>query len=279
MPASPLVSVPDLAAMLASDDRPVLLDVRWALSGPPGVVEFRAGHLPGARFVDLDRELAGPAGRGGRHPLPEAAVFQDAMRRCGVQPGTEVVAYDGGDASIAARLWWLLHYYGHDRVRVLDGGFAAWRAGGHAVENGDPEPVPAGTFVARPGGLLVLDADGAARLARDGVLLDARAAERYRGEVEPVDPVAGHIPGAHSAPTGGNVGPDGRFLDSDRLRERFIGLGVAEGVDVGAYCGSGVTAAHEVLALWLAGFRAALYVGSWSEWVAEGRPVATVGET
>ena len=279
MPTSPLVSVPDLATMLASDVAPVLLDVRWSLLGPPGAAEFQAGHLPGARFVDLDRELAGPPGRGGRHPLPETAVFQDAMRRCGLRPDSEVVVYDAGDASVGARLWWLLHYYGHDRVRVLDGGFAAWRAAGHTVETGDPGPVPAGTFVARPGSVPVLDADGAARVARDGVLLDARAAERYRGEVEPVDPVAGHIPGARSAPTSSNIGPDGRFLDGDRLRDRFEALGVAGGAEVGAYCGSGVTAAHEVLALRLAGFRAALYVGSWSEWVAADRPVATGGET
>jgi thiosulfate/3-mercaptopyruvate sulfurtransferase len=252
-----------------------VLDVRWRLTGPPGVEDYRRGHLPGAVFVDLDRDLAGPPGPAGRHPLPAAADFEAAMRAAGVSAGRPVVVYDEADSTAAARAWWTLRYFGHPQVRVLDGGYRAWVAAGHPVTVDEPAPAP-GDFTARPGGLPVLDAEGAAALAESGVLLDARAPERYRGEVEPIDPVAGHIPGAVSAPTAGNVGPDGRLLSARRLRERFAGLGAADAAEVGAYCGSGVTAAHEVLALDLAGIPAALYVGSWSNWVADpANPVAT----
>jgi thiosulfate/3-mercaptopyruvate sulfurtransferase len=315
--ASPLVDVGSLARELAGAAPPVLLDVRWRLGGPPGIDGYRAGHLPGAVFADLDTDLAAPPGAGGRHPLPATAGFEAAMRRLGVRAGHPVVAYDDGDSTIAARLWWTLRYFGHAQVRVLDGGLRAWTEAGHPVERGDPgifgtetssqrrpntEDLGRDSFTADPGHLPVLDAAGAAALARSGVLLDARAGERYRGETEPVDPVAGHIPGALSAPTAANVGPDGRFLAPAQLKERFARLGVpgaagaaggasgaggAEGAGsaggasdagpaVGAYCGSGVTAAHEVLALALAGVPAALYVGSWSGWTADqARPVAT----
>ena len=283
--AGPLVDARSLAAELTGSAPPALLDVRWRMGGPPGVDGYRAGHLPGAVYVDLDTELAGPPGPGGRHPLPSADDFAAAMRRAGVRAGHPVVAYDEGDATIAARLWWTLRYFGHDLVRVLDGGLRAWTAAGLPVTTDEPAAVGAGDFVAVPGYLPVLDAAGAAALARSGVLLDARAGERYRGETEPIDPVAGHIPGAVSAPTAGNVGPDGRFLPPDELRRRFAALGVeadrasagpGPAAEVGAYCGSGVTAAHEVLALSLAGVPAALYVGSWSGWTADpARPVAT----
>ncbi len=186
-----------------------------------------------------------------------------------------VVVYDDADSTSAARVWWSLRYFGHDRVRVLDGGYRAWTEAGHRVSAAEPEVKP-GDFIANPGRLPVLDAEGAAELATAGVLLDARAAERYRGEQEPVDPVAGHIPGARNAPTSGNVGVDGRFLPPGLLRERFAKLGATDALDVGAYCGSGVTAAHEILALNLAGIPAALYVGSWSNWVTDpANPVAT----
>jgi thiosulfate/3-mercaptopyruvate sulfurtransferase len=282
-----------LAAVLAAGPAPVLLDVRWRLGGPPGLDRYREGHLPGARFVDLDRDLAGPprvreaggpgssgpGGPGGRHPLPDADAFEAAMRRAGVDDGRPVLVYDENDSVAAARAWWLLRYFGHQQVQVLDGGYQAWLAADEPIETG-PAPAPApGTFTARPGHLPLLDAAGAARVAREGVLLDARAAERYRGEVEPVDPVAGHIPDAVSAPTTENLGPGGRFLDPEALRARFAGLGVpaADGaVTTGVYCGSGVTAAHEVLALSLAGIPAALYVGSWSDWITDpARPVVT----
>ncbi|WP_113700419.1 sulfurtransferase [Nonomuraea lactucae] len=268
---SPLISPEDLAALAGV----TVLDVRWRLGGPPGVELYREGHLPGAVFCDVDADLAGPAGADGRHPLPSAAGFESAMRRLGVRDGRTVVVYDDAGSTVAARAWWTLRYFGHQDVRVLDGGFPAWTGAGLPTDKEFPEVEP-GDFTARPGGMPVLTAEEAATLAADGVLLDARAAERYRGEVEPVDPVAGHIPGAVSAPTTGNVGPDGRFLPSEELRERFAALGVREGVPAGAYCGSGVTAAHEVLAMGLAGLPAALYVGSWSHWVADqSRPVAT----
>jgi thiosulfate/3-mercaptopyruvate sulfurtransferase len=291
--ADSLTGVTALARALAGPRPPVLLDVRWRLTGPPGIESYRAGHLPGARFVDLDRELAGPPGPGGRHPLPAASQFQAAMRRAGVRDGWPVVVYDEADSTAAARAWWLLRYFGHDQVRVLDGGYRAWLAAGQPVETGPGPAVAPGAaaagaadgFTARPRGLPLLDAAAAAALARDSVLLDARAAERYRGEVEPVDPVAGHIPGARSAPTMANVTPQGNFMPPPVLLARFIQLGVpvpgpapdaAPGGPLpGVYCGSGVTAAHEVLAMDIAGIPAALYLGSWSDWITDpARPVA-----
>ena len=277
--AGPLTDVAAVARALAAPVPPVLLDVRWRLGGPPGIESYRAGHLPGAVFADLDADLAAEPGPAGRHPLPEPAAFQAAMRRAGVSDGRPVVVYDDADATVAARAWWLLRYFGHGDCRVLDGGFRAWRAAGGQVATGDRAAPAAGDFTARPGHMPVLDAAGAASLARRGALLDARARERYRGDTEPVDPVAGHIPGAISAPTTGNVAPDGRFLPAAGLRARFAALGVGAdgaGSPVAAYCGSGVTAAHEVLALEIAGIAASLYPGSWSNWIADpARPVAT----
>jgi thiosulfate/3-mercaptopyruvate sulfurtransferase len=284
-----LVSVQALADELGKDPGPVLLDVRWRLGGPPGIDSYRRGHLPGAVFTDLDRDLAGRPGPAGRHPLPDPAAFQAAMRAAGVSQGRPVVVYDDGDATTAARGWWTLRYFGHEDVRVLDGGYRAWAdaapktPGSLEISTAEPAPAP-GDFTAAPGHLPVLDAAGAQAAARTGLLLDARAGERYRGETEPADPVAGHIPGAVSAPTAGNVNPDGTFRDPAELAARFASLGAVPGVGtqsggpVGAYCGSGVTAAHEVLALTLAGIPAALYVGSWSNWIADpARPVATGG--
>jgi thiosulfate/3-mercaptopyruvate sulfurtransferase len=280
---SPLIGVEALAAEVAHDPPPVLLDVRWRLAGPPGIDSYRQGHLPGAVFADLDRDLAAPPGPAGRHPLPDPAVFQAAMRAAGVSRDRPVVVYDDGDAMSAARGWWTLRYFGHPDVRVLDGGYRAWTGAGLPVSTDEPVPAP-GDFTAEPGQMPVLDAAGAQATARAGLLLDARAAERYRGETEPVDPVAGHIPGAVSAPTAANVNPDGTFKDPAELGARFAALGVVPeegplpgaGKPVAVYCGSGVTAAHEVLALALAGIPAALYVGSWSNWIADpSRPVAS----
>ena len=268
---TPLITPAELAAVLGEV---TVLDVRWRLAGPPGAESYAEGHIPGAVFCDLDADLAAPPGAGGRHPLPETEAFQAAMRRLGVSGSRPVVVYDDADSTAAARAWWTLRYFGHEDVRVLDGGYRAWTAEGRETSTERTSPPP-GDFTARPGGMPALTAEEAGELARRGILLDARAAERYRGEVEPVDPVAGHIPGAVSAPTTENVGADGRFLPRERLRERFAALGVAPGTPVGAYCGSGVTAAHEVLALTLAGIPAALYVGSWSEWISSpDRPVA-----
>jgi thiosulfate/3-mercaptopyruvate sulfurtransferase len=271
-----LVSPAVLAEELAGDPAPALLDVRWRLGGPPGLDIYREGHLPGAVFVDLDRDLAAPPGPAGRHPLPDPAAFQEAMRAAGVSQDRPVVVYDDRDATAAARAWWLLRYHGHENVRVLDGGYRAWLAAGLPVSSADPAVKP-GDFTARPSRMPVLDAAGAESTARTGLLLDARAGERYRGERELVDPVAGHIPGAVSAPTADNVNPDGTFRSTAELAARFAALG-AQANSVGAYCGSGVTAAHEVLALALAGIPAALYVGSWSNWITDpARPVATGG--
>ncbi|WP_280700687.1 sulfurtransferase [Kitasatospora sp. GP82] len=271
---SPLISVAELAAALDSGHPPVLLDIRWQLGGPPGAREFAAGHLPGAHYVDLDRELASPPGAAGRHPLPDPEVFGAALRRAGVSADRPVVVYDAGPATSAARAWWLLHWSGHPDVRVLDGGLAAWRAAG-LPESTEQPAAEDGDFKPAPGQLPTLDARQAAELARTGLLLDARAGERYRGEAEPIDPRAGHIPGAVSAPTTENLAADGRFLPAATLAERFRTLGVGKG-EVGVYCGSGVTAAHELLALRVAGFGAALYPGSWSEWSGNpDNPVAT----
>lgn len=268
----PIISASELVSESAGARPPVLLDVRWTLGGPPGRPDYEAGHIPGAVYVDLDAELAGPPGSGGRHPLPEVAAFGAVMRRAGVSAGRPVVVYDGGLGWGAARAWWLLRWAGHPDVRVLDGGLAAW-TGDLSKETPVPEP---GDFTPEPGAMGLLDADQAASLARSGLLLDARAAERYRGDVEPIDRVGGHIPGAVSAPTTENVEADGRFHPAEFLASRFLGLGADDGVEIGVYCGSGVSGAHEVLALEVAGFSAALYAGSWSEWSSDpARPVAT----
>jgi thiosulfate/3-mercaptopyruvate sulfurtransferase len=275
---SPLVSVHRLATLLSADPPPVVLDVRWALGDGARRDLYLQGHIPGAQFIDLDADLAGPPGRGGRHPLPSPATFEAAMRRAGVSRKSLVAVYDAGPATAAARAWWLLRYFGHRATAVLNGGLASWVACGLELHAGARSDGPEGDFTAEPGAMPVLDADEAAALAEHGVLLDARASERFRGESEPVDPVAGHIPGARNRPTTDNVDGTGHFRRADALHADFRRLGVAEDAMAGAYCGSGVTAAHQVLALELAGYRAALYPGSWSEWITDaGRPVATGG--
>ncbi len=272
-----LVDCHDLASRLATGDPAVVLDVRWALGGPPGVGEYRAGHIPGAHFVDLGSELSAPPGRG-RHPLPGPDAFTAAMRRHGVGNRQAVVVYDAAGGMSAARARWLLRYYGHPDVSLLDGGLAAWRAAALPVQVGDDvDPAP-GDFEAVPGRMPLLDAAGALAMARTGVLVDARAAERFRGETEPVDPVAGHIPGAVNLPAQRTLNADGTFLPRENLRVRFAELGIAAGEPVGIYCGSGVVAAQGVLAMALAGIDAALYAGSWSEWITDPeRPVELGG--
>jgi thiosulfate/3-mercaptopyruvate sulfurtransferase len=301
----PLIDPEELAAALAPGAaparRPTVLDVRWDLQQGPRPDLYREAHVPGAAFVDLDTALAAPHGDGsrGRHPLPDPEVFAAAMRGAGVDGGRPVVVYDDAGTTIAARAWWLLRHHGHPDVRVLDGGLPAWTSAGHPVASGDEQPAPGDFTLTEAGGtdgggtdgadggnadigaMPTLDADGAAALAADpgGVLLDARRAERYRGEVEPVDPAAGHIPGARHRSTRDNLDENGRFCSPAQLAAAFAQRGAIPGVTVGAYCGSGVTAAHEVLALQLAGIEAALYPGSWSEWCADpARPVATGDE-
>jgi thiosulfate/3-mercaptopyruvate sulfurtransferase len=274
---SPLITGPEL---LAAGRGAVPLDVRWSLGAADPRGEHAAAHIPGSRYVDLETELSGPPDPSqGRHPLPDPDVFAATATGWGIGPATPVVAYDDNGGMSAARLWWLLRWIGHDDVRVLDGGLAAWReAGGEVVAGADPPAAPSPVpLVARPGSMRTVTADDIAA-GLPGVLVDARAAERYLGEVEPVDPVAGHIPGAVNVPTGGNLRADGTFLDAESLRARFAAVGVAAGTPVVTYCGSGVTAAHELLALEVAGLAAgaAMYPPSWSGWVSDpARPVVT----
>ncbi|MDQ4084749.1 MAG: sulfurtransferase, partial [Actinomycetota bacterium] len=265
---TPLIAVEHLRALIEARSPVAVLDVRWTLAGPERDA-YAEGHIPGAHFVSVDDDLAAPHGQRsvhGRHPLPDAADFQTVMRRCGVDAAHPVVVYDAQGGTSAARAWWLLRYFGHDDVRLLDGGYPAWVAEGEPVSTALP-PRGNGDFVARPGRMPLLDAAGAAALARDGLLVDARAAERYAGEREAVDPVAGHIPGAVNVPTTEHVGADGRMVAHDQLLARFEKVGYAGG-PVGAYCGSGVSAAHTVLALEVAGVHGAgLYADSWSGWI------------
>jgi thiosulfate/3-mercaptopyruvate sulfurtransferase len=274
-----------MLAELGGADTPVVLDVRYRLGGPPGRPDHDIAHLPGAVFVDLDADLAAPPGSAGRHPLPEPGRLQEVLRAAGVSAASRVVAHDDGNGLAAVRAWWLLRWAGlpAERVAVLDGGYAAWVAAGLPTTADPSRPEP-GDIVVRAGAMPVVDADGAAALGRAGVLIDARADVRYRGENEPIDPVAGHIPGAHNVPVTEFVDDKGRWLPPTVIAERFAGLGVSETAEAGAYCGSGVTAAALVLAAEYAGLRPpgrplALYAGSWSNWVADPtRPVAVGAE-
>lgn len=278
----PLITTNDLELRLRQASPPTVLDVRWRLQGPPGRQDYERGHLPGAVFVDLESELASASGRGGRHPLPDPGELELVLRRAGVERTRPVVVYDDGDGSVASRAWWLLRWVGHDQVTVLDGGYAAWVAEDKPISTWTPRP-ESSDFRVRPEQMPVVDADGAAGLAREGRLLDARAPERYRGENEPVDPRAGHIPGAINAPSAAHVTPSGHWRSPAELAERFAELGVDGSAPVGAYCGSGVTACSVVLALEHAGVNsperpAALYAGSWSDWVSESERPAARGE-
>ena len=273
-----LMDVPTLRDRMTSGARTVVLDVRWALGDRDGHKHYLEGHIPGAVFVDLETGLAAPGSHGlGRHPLPEAAAFEESAREWGINRDDTVVVYDDAGGQSAARLWWLLRDGGFDRVFLLDGGLSAWRQEGLELERGEELPC-LGNVQLEPGNMPVLLLDDVAGFVADGVLLDARVCERYRGENEPVDPKAGHIPGALSAPTAANLDTDGRFLPADRLAARFRSVGVQAGKPVAVYCGSGVSAAHEIAALAEAGIAAALFPGSWSQWSQLGRPAATGGE-
>ena len=270
-----LITVDELAEAIQSSNPPVLLDVRWELDGPPGHGEYLKGHIPGAVFVDLDSELSGPAvPSNGRHPLPSPVQLQTAARRWGINAGDAVVAYDGDGNLTAARAWWLLRWAGFTDVRLLDGALPAWIAAGHSLATDNVQPTP-GTVELSSGAVRTLDLEEIEDFTTRGLLLDAREPERFRGELEPVDPKAGHIPGARNAPTRANLDADGRFLPQDELRERFKGLRVDGSRPVGVYCGSGVSAAHEIAALEIiGGYRTALFVGSWSQWSNHDLPVA-----
>jgi len=268
---SPLISVDELRSRVGEV---TVLDVRYRTSGPSGRGEYAAGHVPGAAYVDLDSALAAPPGTGGRHPLPDPETFGEAMRVAGVSSARPVVVYDDWAGHAAARCWWLLRHHGHPDVRVLDGGWAAWRERGGAVEPGATQP-ERGDFEPGTGLLPVVEAGDVLGVP---VVVDARAPERYRGETEPIDPVAGRIPGAVNVPTSANLAADGRFRPAEQLRALYEAAGVpTDGSrSVAVYCGSGVTAVHDILALELLGVRAALYPGSWSGWITDPqRPVAT----
>jgi len=298
---SSIISAAELAALLEAPDqlKPVLLDVRWTLAGsdPDG---YLAGHLPSARYIDLDGELAGPAGLGGRHPLPEPTALQQVWRTAGVDDDSTVVVYDGGPGLAAARAWWLLRWSGLRQVRVLDGGLPAWTAdpGRPIVAGQKPEQQP-GSMTVTAGSMPSVDADQAAELADSGtgLLIDARAAARYRGEVEPLDPVAGHIPGSVNLPIGELLTPAGTFRSPVELAAAFASVGLVGGGDgvvgkaadvdgvagdsdvvgapvAAASCGSGITACQLILAGEIAGLSLALYPGSYSQWCALDRPVA-----
>jgi len=297
----PLVTASWLRKRLG-EPRLQVVDCRYKL-GEPGAGERLdlEGHIPGAAYLDVDRDLAGPPGDRGRHPLPESDAFEAAARGAGIGDDTLVVAYDEAGEGGAARLWWLLRHFGHDQVTVLDGGLRGWREEGGELDTGAEETVP-GNFRARQPETATAAADElAATLAeatepaaaeatepaaaeatepaggarRPPIVLDARVPERYRGEVEPIDLAAGHIPGARNLPFM-ELAPEGRFLPADELRARFEEVGVQSGGDAVAYCGSGVTACVLVLAAEVAGIGPTrLYPGSWSEWSRRGMPVAT----
>ena len=246
----------------------VVVDCQWKLGDVgAGEQQYRAAHIPGAAHLDVDRDLSGPPGDGGRHPLPAPAAFERAARAAGIREDATIVAYDDAGEAGAARLWWLLRHFGHKRPRLLDGGLAAWREAGGPVEAGRIDP-PAGDFTAQP---RTDDVATAAEL-RDGdlVIVDARAPERYRGDHEPIDPVAGHIPGAVNVPFA-ELAPGGRYPPPGVLRDRLATAGVAPGTNVVAYCGSGVSATVVIAAAAAAGVHdVRLYPGSWSEWCSLG---------
>lgn len=277
MPRSPLITADELHRLLQERPAPRVLDVRYRLDAPDGRSAFREGHIPGAVYVDMDTELAehGPASAG-RHPLPSHQVLQEAARRWGLGDGDAVVVYDDYRSVSAARAWWLLTRAGVADVRVLDGGLSTWRDAGLPLETGDVIPERGAITLGRVAGGLTIDE--AAQWPGRGILIDARAPERYRGETEPYDPIAGHIPGAVNLPA--DVVLDGdRFAAPDAIRAAFVGVGVGDTTPVAAYCGSGLSAAHTALAGASAGVDVAVYTGSWSQWSnTPGRPVATGDE-
>lgn len=275
-----LVDTDTLAWHLASDW--CLFDCRFVLSDPrAGERDYHQGHIPGAHYLHLDHDLAGPVtARSGRHPLPDPDTLAIRLARAGVGSTAQVIAYDASGGEFAARLWWLLRWLGHTQVAVLDGGWRQWCKEGRQVSRELPRTVTVGDFRAQPDDGLWLRSDVVAeRLPRGDLrLLDARAANRFRGEQESIDPVAGHVPGAVNLPYAGNVLADGRFQSVEALRARFVAaLNGADPADTACMCGSGVTACHNLLAMELTGLRGAkLYAGSWSEWIRDpSRPVAT----
>ena len=276
---APLVSPERLMAALAAGAAPAIIDCSFDL-GDPGAGEraFAQAHLPGAVYANLDRDLSGArTGLNGRHPLPPRADWAATLARLGVTPAREVVVYDAQGGMYAARAWWMLLWAGHRAASVLDGGLAAWRTAGGAVESGAPRAVPAAAFAIGDSLVGTVDADALQKSLGRVTLLDARAGERYRGEVEPLDKRAGHIPGARSRFFKDNLGPDGRFKPAAELRAAFEAFGTPA-ARVVHQCGSGVTACHNLLAMEVAGLSGStLYPGSWSEWSANPRRPVAIG--
>ncbi|WP_339540274.1 sulfurtransferase [Pseudomonas sp. RA_5y_Pfl1_P24] len=282
MPLAQLISPQQLAERQKAGGL-VILDCRFALEDPDyGRCSYAEGHIEGAQYADLERHMSGPVTQGvtGRHPLPAAQTFARQLRAWGISADTDVVLYDDGPGAYAARAWWLLVWLGkRDGVFILNGGLKAWHAAGFPLSLDTPV-VEAGTFAGTPDNRLLLDAEHLQkRLGQPGLtLIDARAQPRFRGEVEPIDPIAGHIPGAQCAAFNENLGSDGRFLPADQLKQRFAAQLRGRSPDeLVAYCGSGVTACHNLFALSLAGYPLGkLYAGSWSEWITDPqREVAT----
>ena len=274
--AGPLVTVAELATLLP-DPALRVVDCRWVL-GQPGVgrARYEAGHIPGARFLDVDGDLAGPPAAGpGRHPLPDPSAFIARLEEAGIGEHDGVVAYDDVGGWVAARLWWMLDDLGHRSVAVLDGGFPAWVAAGHPVSTALPTGPRGNLGSLRRRWTRTIDRDGLLERLGSLVLLDARAGPRYRGEVEPIDAVAGHIPTARHAPTDANLAADGAFLAAEELAERYRSIGVRDDDAAVVSCGSGVSACHDALAMRIAGLPAPLlYPGSYSDWTRSGLPVA-----
>ncbi len=278
---SSLIQVDELAGLLAGPQAggPVVLDARYRSRRFTGLLEYEDGHIPGAAYISVDTELAAirADGVGGRHPMPPVETFTAAMRSAGVTMSRPVVAYDDWTSLPASRLWWMLRHFGFADVRVLDGGIAAWTAAGLPTQSGPSAPgdgdfTPSSTGVGH-----LLDAADAASYTAHRLLLDARPADRFRGENETTDAVAGHIPGAVSAPALANLDERSRFLPAEELARRFHDLGVQDGAIVGTYCGSGIQATHLALALSVARITGGtdVYIGSWSDWITDpDRPVA-----
>jgi thiosulfate/3-mercaptopyruvate sulfurtransferase len=263
------ITAAELADLAASEQTVSILDIRFDPSGGKGREQWKAGHIPGAVYVDLATELAGPAAPGqGRRPLPDPEVLQESARRWGIRHESDVVVYDDRSGLSAGRAWWVLRWAGIEPVRILNGGLDAWVRAGFPLTSDETEGSP-GDVVLRAGGLPVLDAELAASIAGDGVLIDARDSEQYR---------QGHIPGALSRPSAWNLGDDGTVTDVNQLRAEFAELGVQRGVPVGAYCGGGVAGAFEVAVLRHAGIPAALYPGSWSAWSSDPQRPAVTGD-
>ena len=280
MERSHLISVAELAKALV-DSKINIIDCRFDLMNPDsGLTSYRRAHIPGAVYAHLDDDLAAPVGpQTGRHPLPDPALLAERLGNKGISNASSVVVYDGGNGAMAARAWWLLRWLGHDSVKLLDGGYAAWINAGHDVAEGDESPSPA-TFVPRPRQDIVVSTEELIACGGDVAalnLFDARDAARFRGEVEPIDPVAGHIPGARNQPLGESIGPDGLWKSREALEELWErALGDHKSVEWAVMCGSGVTACHIALSGMEAGYREPrVYVGSWSEWIRDpSRPVA-----